>query len=77
MLGDEIRKARQAAGLSQEQLALRAGVDRTYVSMLEREIHSPTLDTLISLCRVLAIRPSELVARVEQGYRARRKRRTK
>lgn len=75
MLGSEIRQARLAAGLSQEQLALRAGVDRTYVSMLEREIHSPTVDTLFALCRVLGVRPSQIMSRVEQGYRPERKRR--
>jgi transcriptional regulator with XRE-family HTH domain len=75
VLGDEIRKARLAAGLSQEQLALRAGVDRTYVSMLERGLNSPTVDTLIALCGVMSVPASEIVARVEHGYRPRRKRR--
>jgi len=34
MLGGILREAREKAGLSQEQLAFRAGVDRTYVSQL-------------------------------------------
>lgn len=65
MLGEELRRARLAAGLSQEQLAERAQVHRTYVSMLERNRRSPTVDTLIRICRALGISASELLARVE------------
>jgi transcriptional regulator with XRE-family HTH domain len=75
VLGNEIRKARLAAGLSQEKLALKAGVDRTHVSMLERGLNSPTLDTLIVLCRVMGAKASEIVAAVEMNYRSGRKRR--
>lgn len=42
--------------------------------MLERGLRSTTLDSLIPLCRVLAVRASEIVARVEHGYRPKRKR---
>ena len=73
MLGDELRKAREAAGLTQEQLADGAGVDRTYVSILERNLQSPTVDTLVRLCRVLGVRPSEFLARFEDGYRPKRR----
>jgi transcriptional regulator with XRE-family HTH domain len=65
MLGEELRKAREAAGLTQEKLAFEAGVDRTYVSQLENNKKSPTLDTLFRLCRALGVLASELVARVE------------
>ncbi|MFI5381827.1 MAG: helix-turn-helix domain-containing protein, partial [Tepidisphaerales bacterium] len=55
MVGRELRKAREAAGLSQEQLAFQAGVHRTYVSMLERDKKSPTLTVLFRLCKALGI----------------------
>ncbi len=38
---------------------------RTYISMLERDKGSPTLETLFRLCDVLGIMPSDLVKRVE------------
>ena len=65
MVGRELRKAREAAGLSQEQLAFKAGVHRTYVSMLERDKKSPTLAVLFRLCAALGVSPSRFVARVE------------
>ncbi len=65
MIGRELRKAREAVGLSQEQLAFQAGVHRTYVSMLERDKKSPTVAVLFRLCKALGIRPSRLIARVE------------
>jgi len=65
MLGDELRKARLGTGLSQEQLAVRAQVHRTYVSLLERNKKSPTLDVLLRLCAALGISASDLVRSVE------------
>jgi transcriptional regulator with XRE-family HTH domain len=66
MLGDELRKAREAAGLTQERLAFKAGVHRTYVSLLERNRKSPTLDVLSRLCKALGVRASTIIARVER-----------
>jgi transcriptional regulator with XRE-family HTH domain len=63
MLGTELRKARETAKLTQENLADRAGVHRTYISLLERGEKSPTVDTLKKICRVLDIRVSTLLAR--------------
>ena len=74
MLGEELRKARQKAGLTQEKLAFAAGVDRTYVSQLEHNKKSPTLDVLFRLCDALGIHASALIARVEGMRAARRKR---
>ncbi|MCA8936836.1 MAG: helix-turn-helix transcriptional regulator [Planctomycetes bacterium] len=67
MLGAELKKARLKAGLTQEELAFRADVHRTYVSMLEREKGSPTLDTLMKLCAALGIRASDMVRRLEEA----------
>ena len=65
MIGDEIRKVRLRAGLTQEQLALRAGLSRNYISLLELDRKSPTLKVLLRLCRVLRVKLSTLIARVE------------
>ena len=67
MLGAQIRKAREAAGLTQEELAFRAGVHRTYVSLLERDKKSPTIDVLFRLCDAIGLRTSELIRRVEEA----------
>ena len=65
MIGEEIRKARKRAGLSQEDLAFRANVTRNYVSLVELNQHSPTLDTLIRICHSLGVKASTLVDKVE------------
>ncbi|MBW3597630.1 MAG: helix-turn-helix domain-containing protein [Planctomycetes bacterium] len=67
MLGEELRKARRDAKLSQEQLSFEAEVDRTYISELENNKKSPTLDVLFRLCDAMGIRASELIARVERS----------
>lgn len=72
--GQVLRERRLAAGLSQEKLALEAGVDRTFVSLLERGGRQPTLCTLWRLAEALRIRPSDLVAAVEGGNKMVRRR---
>jgi transcriptional regulator with XRE-family HTH domain len=65
MLGRELRRARTGAGLTQEQLSFRAGLSRPYISELERDMKSPTLETLFLLCEALGISAVDLVGRVE------------
>ena len=69
MLGDEIRKAREEAGMSQEKLSFEAGVDRSYLSELENNHRSPTVEMLLRLCDAMDVRASELLARVERQRR--------
>ena len=64
-LGEELRKARTDAGLTQEELASAAKLDRAYISQLENDHKSPTVDTLFRLCGALGIKGSTLLARVE------------
>lgn len=61
-----LRRKRLAGGLSQEDLAQRAGLHRTYVSQLERNLKSPSLRTIHRLARVLDTTASELLAEVEK-----------
>ncbi len=63
--GHVLRAAREAAGLSQQTLALRAEIDRTYPSLLERGLRSPSLGTLLNLAPVLGVAPEALVKRTE------------
>jgi transcriptional regulator with XRE-family HTH domain len=58
-----LRRLRHAKGLSQEDLADRAGINRNYVGMLEREQHSATVDMLERLAEVLEADPAEFFKR--------------
>jgi DNA polymerase V len=64
--GKVLREARLIAGLSQEELALESDLDRTYISMLERNIKIPTLSTLVKLAPPLSISPAQLLVRAQQ-----------
>jgi transcriptional regulator with XRE-family HTH domain len=50
-----IKAIRLKSGLSQEKLALEAGVDRTLVSKIERQIANPTLEILVKLALTLKV----------------------
>ena len=65
MLGAELRKAREAVGLTQEQVAGKAGISREYLSLLENDRYNPTVDVLIKCCAALGIKAWELLRRVE------------
>ncbi|MDC6536617.1 helix-turn-helix domain-containing protein [Pseudomonas syringae] len=63
--GKALREFRKKRCLTQETLAFEAGLDRTYISVLELGRRSPTIDTLISLCEVLGISLVELAVRAQ------------
>lgn len=58
-----LRRLRRAQGLSQEELAGRAGINRNYVGMLEREENAATVDVLERLADVLGVEPTALLER--------------
>lgn len=66
VIGDELRKAREKAGLTQEDLAAKAGVSRNYVSLLEHDAKSPTVQVLIRLCKAMDAKASKMIAAVER-----------
>jgi transcriptional regulator with XRE-family HTH domain len=65
MMGQELRRARERAGLTQEALSFRAGLSRPYLSQLERDMKSPTVATLFLICDALDVRAAEIVRRVD------------
>lgn len=67
--GKVLKEYRNNAGHSQESLALKCGLDRTYISLLERGLRSPTINTIFSICSVLNVRPSQLISKVEERLR--------
>lgn len=60
ILAQNIRALRDEGQLSQEELALRADVDRTYVSQIERAIGNPSLLVLCKLSAVLEVDVKQL-----------------
>jgi transcriptional regulator with XRE-family HTH domain len=54
-LGENVRRLRDAAGISQEELASRADLDRTLISSVENGRKLARIDTLVKLSRGLAV----------------------
>ena len=64
--GAALRRVRLAAGMSQEQLGLEAGVQRNFISLIETGQNQPTITTIAKLARALGLRASELVVEAER-----------
>ncbi|MFO7816333.1 MAG: helix-turn-helix transcriptional regulator [Desulfovibrionales bacterium] len=67
--GHALRYFRINSRLSQERLAQESGLDRSYISLLERGIRQPSLTTIIQIAQALDLPPRELVAKVEEELR--------
>lgn len=63
-----LQQMRKEKKFSQEKLAELSDLDRTYISLLERGLRQPSLDTLCKISKALAIRLSELIIRFENTY---------
>jgi transcriptional regulator with XRE-family HTH domain len=64
--GEALREIRKGRDISQEQLGLQADFDRTYISLIERGIQSPTVRTVVRLAAILETPPSVLIRRMER-----------
>ena len=62
IFAQNLRSAREAQGISQEDLAHRAGIDRTYVSALERRLYSASIDVVDQLAKALGVEPADLLS---------------
>ena len=65
LLGVNVRHHRKLNGMSQEQLALDAGMERSYVSDLERGTRNPSVRALGRLAEALGVQPHRLLMPVE------------
>lgn len=65
VFGQVLRELRDQAGMTQEAVAFDAGLDRTYISMLERGLRQPSLETVLVLARALGTPAGEIVGRVD------------
>ncbi|ODU41868.1 MAG: hypothetical protein ABS92_11000 [Thiobacillus sp. SCN 63-374] len=68
IFGEVLRRYRSEKNISQEELAFQAGVDRTFVSRLERGIRQPTITTLIGLGQALGVPAADLMRDTEDEY---------
>ena len=59
--GNNVRRAREQLGWTQQRLADEAGLDRTYVSGVERGVRNPTVITLVLLARALRVELGKLM----------------
>ena len=59
-----LRILRNQKGLSQEELAFQAGINRNYVGQIERKEKSPTVDMIEKLATALDIEPIEIFSKV-------------
>lgn len=64
-IGQNLKRIRIAAGMSQAELAFAAEFNRTFVSSIERGLSNPSLLTLATLAHVLKVTVPELVTGVE------------
>ncbi len=65
VFGQVLKQRREFLNLSQEELAFEAGLHRTYISLLERGVKSPTLNVLFRLADALDIPASEFIQEIE------------
>lgn len=70
--GTALREIRAEKQLGQEELALAADVDRTFVSKAERGVNQPALTTVFLLSKALKVPAAELIERTERHLRGRR-----
>jgi len=66
-LGQAVRTFRVRRGFSQEELAFRSGLHRTYLGGIERGERNPSFANLLKVADALDVRPSELLRRVERA----------
>ena len=71
--GAVLRAQREQCGLTQEQLALEASADRTFIWRLEHGRTQPSLALLISLAEVMKVDPAVLVTRTVAHLSTRRR----
>jgi transcriptional regulator with XRE-family HTH domain len=67
--GDSVRALRTKRGWSQERLAKRAGLHRTYISDVERGVRNSRLATIVRIANALRVSPARLLSAVASYHR--------
>jgi DNA-binding XRE family transcriptional regulator len=65
--GIAVREIRHTAGLSQLDVYIKFGIDRTQLSAIERGVQSPTLRTIVRLSQAFRVTPTEMMRRMERS----------
>ncbi|MCI5219950.1 MAG: XRE family transcriptional regulator [Candidatus Electrothrix sp. LOE2] len=65
IIGNNIRTRRKEKGLSQEELAEKAALHRTYIGSVERGERNISVENIVSIARALHILPKELLEGIE------------
>ena len=60
-LASAVKRLRKGAGITQEELAFKAGIDRTYASQIERSVANPSLGIICQIADALDCKPEELL----------------
>lgn len=60
-ISSNIQRIRKEQGISQEKLALKADIDRSYMSQIERCLANPSIDAILRISNALEVAPSELL----------------
>ncbi|HSH72112.1 MAG TPA: helix-turn-helix transcriptional regulator [Methylophilaceae bacterium] len=63
--GKTLKDIRTQKGISQQELAFMTELDRTYISMLERNLRQPSLETVFKISVALGFKASEFIALIE------------
>tara|TARA_B110000879_G_C10877504_1_gene395396 strand:+ start:204 stop:437 length:234 start_codon:yes stop_codon:yes gene_type:complete len=66
-LGENIRQIRESQGISQEELAEKADLDRTYIGGVERGERNLTILSTLKLCRALGVELNDLTKGVKNA----------
>ncbi|MEZ0536382.1 helix-turn-helix domain-containing protein [Caldicellulosiruptoraceae bacterium PP1] len=61
-----LKKYRTDLGYSQEEFAYRCGLDRTYISLMERGKRNPTIKTIFIMSKNLNVKPSQFIKDIEE-----------
>lgn len=61
IFGQNVRRIRQEIGFSQEELAFRAKLHRTYISSIERGVRNVSLENIFAIAEALEVPPGELL----------------
>ena len=61
-LAQRVKTLRTELGLSQETMALEAGIDRTYASQIERGVSNPSLRVMCAVAEILGVEPADLLS---------------
>lgn len=67
-LGTALKERRNELGLTQEDVAGAAEIDRPFITMIESAKKQPTVSVFWKLARALQLSPSDLADRIDQRY---------